>query len=164
MIIKQTIKQDHRLSQKEWKKVSAVAWEEAAEVWHTKILPKHFEVGAFREYRYATRSRAYEKRKRQKKGHRRPMVFKGDLRRSVLRQREVRVATAVSTKRTGAATIKLRGPRYLRGVHRGRGPNFREELQAMSNRDGKILAKAMDRKVTRELNMQGPQTQTGHRR
>ena len=68
------------------------------------------------------------------------------------------VATGNTNKRQGAAKIKVRGPRYLRGVHRGRGPNFREELQAISKRDGRILARTMDKRVTAELKKAGPRT------
>jgi len=140
-------------SAKAWRAVSRDSWEAAGDHWHDKILPKHFKPGAAREYRYKRRTAAHQAKKQRMFGHRRPLVFRGDLERQVLRLRDVR-GVADNSKRRGAVKIKLSGPaqfrpfRTLKDLNK---PDLASEVQRVSDRDGHELAKVMDRELTKRL-------------
>lgn len=154
--IKQTVKKDHRLSVSEWRKVSKVGWSAAGDFWHEEILPRHFTHAGAREYSYQKRTRAYEVRKVKRYGHSRPLEYSGDLKRAVLRSREVRTV-GDNSKRAGAVRIKLRGPRYLFQYRKdAKQPDKARELSAVSPKDGDRIAKHMDGILTRELDGRGP--------
>lgn len=145
--IQQRIRRRH-VTPATWNELSNDAWAQVAAYWHAKVLPKHFEVGAYREYRYQARTRKHEARKERKFGHRRPLVYSGALERQVLRAREVRTiggagsrSRATGAIRGGGATIKVQGPAYLRPNRAtGRMPDFRAEIAAFSSRDKKAMA------------------------
>lgn len=92
------------------KKIIKIALNETGQLWHQKFLPLHFMSSANYRYRtadtYQPRSRDYMKRKRLAFGHSLPLVFTGELRRGMLRERRV----TGSAKR---AVVTLKGTRYL---------------------------------------------------
>lgn len=145
-----------------WREVSQRAWEAVAAFWHEKILPKHFDRGAYREYGYPARSRKHEERKQRRFGHQRPLVFSGKLERQVLRMREVRAqggtggvrraGPAAGSRAEGGVAVKVFGPAYLRPTKAAPGQiNFAAEISAFSNRDRKAIAVELDRALRREL-------------
>jgi hypothetical protein len=76
--------------------------------WHSKILPQKFEESAFNRYKLKQRSKRYSERKFKKYGHKKPLVFSGQLKAEILRRIQIS-----STSKT--ATGKLRGPKiYVR--------------------------------------------------
>jgi hypothetical protein len=153
--IEQRVRRRH-VTPATWTEISNAAWSIAADFWHEKLLPKHFDRGAYREYRYQARTRAHERRKARKFGHNRPLVYSGALERQVLRAREVRtLGGAGSVRRKGAhagtvkgggATIRVRGPNYLKPQTRSpRMPDFAQEIRAFSNRDKQALVVELNR-------------------
>lgn len=54
------------------------ALEIAVEVWHSRMLPKHFTASAAREYNYAPRTKGYMIRKARKMKHQRQLVWSGE--------------------------------------------------------------------------------------
>lgn len=156
--IKAKVERDHRLTVREWREISKVGWEHAGEVWHREILPRHFTEQGAREYaaagsrgEYKRRTKKYEDRKLRKFGHRRPLVYTGDLEREVTRMREVRVV-GDNSKRRGAVRIVLRGPRYLFAYRKDlKQPDKAAELRVVSFNDARLIAKRMDAVLTAEL-------------
>ena len=55
-------------------------------MWHRKMLPGHFEEEATFKYAadYTPRAKRYQRAKQRKMGHRKPMVFSGQMRDTVL--------------------------------------------------------------------------------
>ena len=49
----------------------------AGEHWHKKFRKRHFETSAFDRYRYTKRSKKYNRLKKRKLGHTKPLVFTG---------------------------------------------------------------------------------------
>ena len=163
--INQTFKANHKLNKRDWRQVSKEAWLQTGAHWHRFLLKKHFTRGAIAEYDYEPRAKSTEMKKARKFGHRRPLVFTGELQRMVMRVREV---TSVGDgKKGGAAKIKLRGPRYLYQYRKDLGqPDKAAELSAVSTKDADDLAKKLDRVITRELNEESRTVDItkGHRR
>lgn len=136
---------------REWRTASRDVWADAGEVWHKRILPRHFRGSAFREYSYKNRSRKYTRRKQRLHGHRRPLEFSGRMRRQLMRIRDVK-SSGNTSKRQGAATIKLHGPRYLSRFRKNLNqPDMARELQEISVRDARTLASVMDKKIQKRI-------------
>ena len=157
--IHQSIASNHKLDRVSVEKALEAAWAEAGELWAKSILPKHFRASAQAEYGYSERSAAYNAYKQSKKGHRRPLVFSGDLERSLKGGHRVK-AKAKGSKKRGAVRIHMSGPFYLRF---GKGKQLMEEIRAVSNRDERALAEVLDRVLQKKLNETGA-TRSGHRR
>lgn len=127
--------------------------EAAAVHWHDKILSKHFTVAGSFEYQYARRTYAYSERKERTKGHRRPLVFKGDLERQLSRQREVTADT--STRGSPSVKIRLSGPKYFHMKPSPRQPDLAAEVSRVSERDERELARIIDKRAEEALNKPG---------
>ena len=156
--IKTTVKREHGVTIRNFKDASKKAWQEAGEFWHHDILRKHFTQSGADEYRAAATAREYKKRtdgylkrKLRKVGHSIPLVFSGNLMRSVLSQAQIRVV-GDGGKRAGRAKITLRGPRYLY-LHRKRfnDADKAAELRIITGKEGKRIAQLMDEVLTLEL-------------
>lgn len=147
--IQQRVKRRH-VTPATWNGISQAAWADAAAFWHTEILPKHFTVGAYREYRYAARSKAHDRRKMRKFGHTRPLVYSGKLERQVLRMRDVR--TIGGGRKGGGAVVKVSGPAYLRpNAGTSKQIDFAREIRAFSKRDQKAIAVRLDKALQRGI-------------
>lgn len=104
--------------------------------WVDGVLPRHFEEEATAEYQYRTRNAEYEAKKRQRLGHRKPLVNREEadprgLERTLLSR----------TKITGTAkraTVHLRSPSRL-------DPQYRNEIKRVSERDSKELKRVFRR-------------------
>jgi hypothetical protein len=70
-------------------KVIKESLQEAGMLWHRRYLPDHFRRGAASKYGYQKRTADYMKRKARRKGHQAPLVFSGDLKRTVTRTAHV---------------------------------------------------------------------------
>lgn len=150
--IKHTIERDHNLTRSAWKGISKIGWQAAGETWHAEILPRKFTNQASYVYGYQRRTARYTQRKIKKLGHRRPLEYTGELKRQVIRIRDVRV-TGDSSKRQGAARVVLRGPRYLYAYRKDlKQPDKAAELQAISSADASLIAARMDKVITDALN------------
>lgn len=153
--IESSVRSEHRLSVSEWRRISKLGWAAAGAFWHRVILPRHFTHRGARQYGYAKRSRRYELRKLRKYGHTRPLEYSGELKRQVLRMREVRTV-GDNSKRAGAVRIKLRGPRHLYAYRKDlRQPDKAKELATVSRQDADEIAAHMDDVLTRELSGRG---------
>lgn len=110
----------------------------SVEEWHDETLPKHFEYGAGSRWKYQRRDPRYLARKRRRRGHTRPLVFSGTLRKQVTRR--VRV-TGTFKKATGTMIV----PPYLYKMVRRRGgtlsPDKHAELIAVTESEVKKMAK-----------------------
>lgn len=149
--IRTRVERDHRLRISEWRDITKVAWEAAGELWHEEILPLHFEVSAYSEYRYKRRESRYEERKFKRWGHRKPLTWTGDLQRRVTRIRDVRVV-GDNSRRRGAARVVLYGPRYLFAYRKDLNqPDKARELRTVSRTDASKLARRLDQVITAEL-------------
>lgn len=150
--IKVTVKAQHKLTRKAWRDVSRAAWDVAGDVWHTRILPKHFTEEGAAEYGYEQRSRKYTARKLRKFGHQRPLEYSGNLKRQVLRLRDVR-ARAANSNREGGVRVALTGPSYLSQYRkRTNEPNKALELSRVSPADAEVLRQVLDREIEVRMN------------
>lgn len=111
--------------------------------WHDRTLPRHFEESAYARYGsvFQKRSSKYNK----SKGHRRPMVYSGQMRRDLLGYSMVRS----SAKKT---TVQMRTPRALNLAGRYNMPDFKAEIQAFNAQEDKEYTSRMERLMTRKLN------------
>lgn len=133
------------LSVSEAREVLTKAWEQAGAFWHRAILPKHFQFSAYAEYGYQKRNVRYEIRKAKRYGHRRPLVFSGNLERAARRIRDVRANAK-------GARVVIHGPKYLYAYRKDfKQPDKARELQAVSERDARALAEVLDRSLERSL-------------
>ena len=141
-----TEKGSPRQHAKELRRARKIAYAEAAEYWHRRLLPKHFTTGAEERYGYQPRTEGYKYRKARAKGHTRPLVWSGETRRMVMR------SASISTTAKGA-TVKMRGPKYLYAYHKNRWePHKAEELTFTTKGEIHRMGQLVDRKVTRHLN------------
>lgn len=69
---------------RDYKESQRQAFEGTIQHWHKKILPLHFEFGAYSLYNYKKRKVLYDMRKSRLRGHRSPNVWTGALRRDML--------------------------------------------------------------------------------
>ena len=175
--IKVTVSRSGVMSAKEFRPISKLAWKRAGEYWHQHILKKHFRVRATGEYGYQERRKCrssakgklmpgYEEQKFWRFGHRRPLGYTGKMRRAVMRIRDVRTV-ADNDKRRGAAKIVLHGPRYLYAYRKDLGqPDKAAELQAISKRDERSIARVVDEVLQEKLNEKKSAVRPvgGHRR
>jgi hypothetical protein len=122
------------------------ALQDTLEMWWRRLLPKHFRAGAVGRYGYDKRTRKYQIRKAQKKGHQQPLVFTGDLKRMVTRR------AAFSGSRT-RATVTLQGPWYAQMIRKNtRGPDIAGEVTTVTPAEQRVMDQLVDRNVTRALN------------
>lgn len=134
-----------------WREVSAEGWGKGGDFFHEEILPKHFTVAGAFEYGYQPRGFKYNKQKQASKGHREPLVYKGDLRRMLLRLRDVRAHRARGSSE-GGVDVKLSGPRYLHQRQQPRQPNLALEISTVSSRDAEAIAAVVEAHATEALN------------
>ncbi|MGR3218597.1 MAG: hypothetical protein ACUZ8H_02105 [Candidatus Anammoxibacter sp.] len=118
------------------------------QLWHDKFLKKHFFANASQKYKYVDRSVKYNKRKLKKKGHTRPFVFSGTL------KRKMNQFISIKGRRNGA-TGKMKKPIGL--DRNGRPfsypkPEFDDELVAVTQSEVDFLAKEMHKRMTIKLN------------
>lgn len=144
--IKQTIqRRGTGFTAREWREKIKAAWQHTGEFHHRVILKKKFRYGAEQEYGFKRRSAGYLRRKSRKYGHTLPLVFSGNLMRSVTRIVDVRASSK-------GASVILHGPRYLYQYRRNLNqPNKAAELRAISQRDARLLAQVLDRQLQREI-------------
>jgi len=138
---------------RQWRQMIKSAWRKAGEYWHGDILERHFTIAAMREYHYAKRTRRYMIRKAQTFGHQRPLEFSGDLKREVMRTRDIRPDSK-------GAKIVLRVPAYK--LRRTKGPNVELELMRISRRDEQDIAASIDQELQTQID-QAKRLETIHR-
>ncbi len=144
------------ISKGAFNRVLKEAMEDAGEFWHREILPKHFTTAGAKEYNYKVRQRirrrkrqdgstydspGYEQYKMRKKGHRKPLVWSGDLRRAALSE------AAISGTSKGF-TVKLTVPNHV--IYRGRsgrGPDMRRELTTVSGKDLRLITEFLEKRI-----------------
>lgn len=149
----------------------AELWDKAARhalrnEWHKKSYPSRFKSGARRKFGYAPRSAAYNKRKQKVHGHRREMVWSGELERTStkrisIKSRKKGEATSAPTGARGGVggpmgfviRFSMKVPKHMTYGTRKR---ERDELTVLPKWElawlnGKISTK-LDRVVRREVN------------
>lgn len=149
-----------RFGRKAWVEISKDAWSAAGAHWHERILPRHFDLSAKTTYGYAPRTAAYMRDKARRKGHQNPLVWKGDLQRSVLRMRDVSTVRARGGDE-GSVNVRLSGPRYLHQRQQPGQPNLALELSQISARDAQELGVVIDEFVTAGLEADGEPRELG---
>ena len=139
VIIQQTITTSGMgLKARDWRQVLISAWEAVGKYWHDVIMPKHFTVAGGHEYRYAKRTKEYMERKGMVKHHQRPLVWSGDT------ESEARTLLDVRAKAMEARVV-LHLPRYVYQYRKkSTDPDKAGELQALSDADGRELARVLD--------------------
>lgn len=166
IIVKQTIQRDPTISHKVWKEISKNAWLAAGEFWHRFILRKKFTDQAKAEYNYQPRqqdrfvtdksghrlkARGYESKKAIRFGHRRPLEYTGELKRMVMRIRDV--SSIGDGKAAGGTKIALHGPQYLYQYRKNLSqPDKARELAAISEADASTLTDKLDKDIDKALN------------
>lgn len=159
--IAQTIKRDTDFSRDTWNEILKKCWQKTGEFWHKHILPKHFNRSAIAEYKYQPRQGAvvytdkkgrkrrriaYDQRKYNIWGHRRPLEWSGELKIAVNRIRDVRSDSK-------GARIRLHGPTHLFAFRKDFGqPDKAKELGTISRKDERVLTAFMDKCLTKEAN------------
>jgi len=122
------------------------ALQDAVKEWHHKFLRRHFFESATTRYGYKARSAKYEQRKQRRKGHTRPLVWSGDMRRMLLRS----ITLSGTSKR---ARGKLMGPKYLYQYHKNRDEVHKaDEITAVTTDEVTGLAHLVDKNITARLN------------
>ena len=109
------------------------ALKDSVEHWHGRFLPRHFTTSAYNSYRYTPRTDRYQKRKMRLKGHTRPLVFTGRMKKmlsSVFR------VSGTSKK----ATISMNGPRYMYQYHKSKVVDKAKEVTMTTKREEAALA------------------------
>ena len=160
--IKQTItRRGLNIDAQTWRGMIAQAWEDTAQFWYVKILPKHFTEAGKKEYGYAPRQKAtprrtkdgkyrgtrdgYETRKFRKYGHRKPLVLTGEMQRSIMRIMDIK-----GTLKSGK--IALHGPKYLYMYRKDiREINKAKELSTISEKDANLCAKQLDASLMQQV-------------
>lgn len=128
-----------------WKEIIKESWNSAGILWHKNLLNKHFTQKGAAEYRYQKRSWRYTKRKQKKFGHRKPLVYTGELKRHVKRVEDVRANSK-------GARVVLHGPRYLYQYRKDlNAPDKAFELQQISKADAAALAAWMDQDIQKKI-------------
>lgn len=146
------------------REVLKAAWEHAGEFWHRVILKKHFTHAGAKEYGYKPRKQAevrtsmtksgkirvrklpsYDQRKFRKWGHTYPLVWSGEMKRQVMRTRDVR-STAKGAK------VVLHGPKHLWQFRKDYGQADKAaELSRISEADARLITRVLDRAIERGL-------------
>ena len=131
---------------KQFKRIRQEAFMEAVEMWHSDIMPLHFEEGAGNRYKYQQRSTRHMVRKWKKFHHRRPLVFSGDM------EREVKRMIRVKPTQNGAQG-DLFGPKYLWAYRKDyKQPDKAAELVRVIHSEEKQLADLINAIMTEKLN------------
>lgn len=115
------------------------------EAWHQTFLPEHFESGATFKYGYRGRTPRYNKRKRKKYGHNRPLEFSGTGKRAAVRQ--IRVSGTSKSARG-----RLPGTQVFNFGGGARQPDMRKELLTVLPSEEKVLTEVHRLKVASHLN------------
>lgn len=115
--------------------------------WHRKILPKHFTQRGAREYGYQRRTAEYRTNKRKYKGHSQPLVYTGELKRSLKR-----MAAFFTTKK--GVKVRMRGPKYLHWnfTKHAKPINKPDEITRLSPKEKYRLAKRMRNAIVWRMN------------
>ena len=113
--------------------------------WHRKILPRHFQADAHKRYNYAPRTEKYLRYKKKKHPEANDLVWSGESRRML--ERSIRVS---GTKRRAAGTMQA--PRYF-WMTSPNHPRMGEELTAVTQQETLEMAKKLNERVTKKLNM-----------
>lgn len=118
--------------------------QQTARDWHRNTMPRHFQLGAARRYKYTPRSPGYQ-RKKQKRGMLPALVWTGES-----EERLSRYFRVSGTKRR--VTGSFDAPRYF-WMTPPNHPIKSEELVAVTLPEATEMAKKLNERVTKKLNM-----------
>jgi len=123
-------------------KIVKEVFKESVELWHRKMFPRHFTVRGARKYGFQDRTKRYVRRKRRKKGHNKPWVWSGTLRRVATRRIKI-------TGTAKGATGRISGKRFknLRASY----PDVEKELTITAPDEAQKLAQFVERESARRL-------------
>lgn len=123
---------------------ATVATRRALEDWREDILPKHFEPGAARKYKYHKRSEKYQKRKNRM--GKRPLVFSGRTKQLALGDK--RPAKGENKK----IILSLKSERYVHIKKPGWPHRVRDEVVILSNKELKDMGKQIETDIANQMN------------
>jgi len=109
--------------------------EKAVLHWHRTYAKRHFWPSAKARYNYKDRSAAYERRKRRRFGHNKPLVWSGKSRDQILSH--IRVTTTV-TREKRRAKGSLTAPRYFWMTRAGHPNKGNEALRVIPEEKSKL--------------------------
>jgi hypothetical protein len=169
--IKTTVhRNDYGLSKRDWTPLLRAGYHAAAKHWIDKFLPRHFEKEATFRYShlrdpntgerlYAPRSESYQRYKRKRYGHNKPLVFTGQAKRAILASAQVKNLGG------GGAQAHMKGPAYIqpyRVVSTGPDGGKREqpplgaEITSITLSESRELTDVIDDTITEEVNKTRP--------
>jgi hypothetical protein len=125
--------------------VNKWSYKQSGKLWHSTYREKHFTQQGAREYRYAFRSKAYMKAKKEAKGHRRPLEWSGTSR-MLAGIRDIRSTAKAGRVFINAPALNFR-PRRKNGV----AINMREEMTTVSDREQKKMGDTFGVEYTRRI-------------
>lgn len=135
-------KGDPNVSMKEVRAEMKAGKIEMGKEWHSKMLPRHFQLRNASKYGMRPRKTGYLKSKQKRVGHRNPWVFKGDTK---------SLATS-RVKVSGTTTIRVgfQIPRYAWSLRRfGIDPS--KELLAVTDEEFADLGSGIDKHMDKAL-------------
>ncbi len=111
--------------------------------WHRVARPRHFNRGAFQRYGYTPRKGGYNRRKRRKFGHTKPLVLTGET---------FRLSNTHQVRATAkGVTVAYNSLRKLNFKARGSKVNMRAEFETISPSEEKHMTELMVNSIERKL-------------
>jgi hypothetical protein len=144
-------------------KIRNAVFQKVGGKWHKQMAPPHFAEIAYTRYGFRRREwpqwmkagdgrrleevRPYVEWKRQKVGHNKPMVLRGDMKRDVLGRAEIRSGPRGFRVIMRSPQLNLSSPRNIaRGY-----PDFRDEMTRVTGGEVQRLAEYADKLMTKAL-------------
>ena len=118
---------------------------EVVNAWHKTFLPEHFTSGAVRKYGYMPRNIKYNRAKKKKLGHQRPLEFSGHGKSQALKNIKI-------SGTSKGARGRMPGTQVFNFQRHSWSPDMREELLATTKLEDSVLAEIHRLAVVKHLN------------
>lgn len=128
---------------RETNRILKEAWFEMGLLWHTTMMPRHFEPSAMHRYNYKPRTPRYLKRKLREHGHQNPLEFSG---RSKLQAQFRRRITSTSK----GVRVTMRAPTLSFRPHPS-SPRMREELVRLTRGEIRRIKTELQKSVADKM-------------
>lgn len=134
------------MNRRDYSKVAREALGAIGLEWHDKFLPLHFKRGAKSKYGYRERTAKYNREKRKRHNHTKPLVNTGDM------QQELTGAASIRPTRQRVSVNMFARAINLAGRQKRRRPNYpdlRGEVTATTQKEIDRLATRAEEKAAR---------------